>query len=36
MFVLAAVLALLISLIIVSLQTVKAAFKNPADSLRYE
>jgi putative ABC transport system permease protein len=36
MFVLAALLALLISLIIVSLQTVKAAFKNPADSLRYE
>lgn len=36
MFVLAAVLALLIALIIVSFQTVKAALKNPVDSLRYE
>ena len=36
MFVLAAVLALLIALIIISFQTVKAALKNPVDSLRYE
>jgi len=36
MFVLAAGLALLIALIIVSFQTVKAALKNPVDSLRYE
>jgi putative ABC transport system permease protein len=36
MFVLAAVLAVLIALLTVSLQTVKAALKNPIDSLRYE
>jgi putative ABC transport system permease protein len=36
MFVLAAVLAIMIALITVSFQTVKAALKNPADSLRYE
>ena len=36
MFVLAAGLALLIALIIVSFQTVKAALRNPVDSLRYE
>jgi putative ABC transport system permease protein len=36
MFVLAAVLALMIALITVSFQTVKAALKNPADSLRHE
>lgn len=36
MFILAAVLALLIALTIVSLQIVKTAFRNPADSLRYE
>jgi putative ABC transport system permease protein len=36
MFVLAAVLALVIALLTVSLQTVKAALKNPVDSLRYE
>jgi len=36
MFILAAVLALLIALTIVSLQTVKAAFRNPADSMRCE
>ena len=36
MFILAAVLALLIALITVSFQTVKAALKNPIDSLRYE
>ncbi len=36
MFVLAAVLALFIALVTVSIQTVKAALKNPIDSLRYE
>jgi putative ABC transport system permease protein len=36
MFALAAVLALLIALITVSFQSVKAALRNPADSLRYE
>ena len=36
MFVLAAVLAVFIALLTVSLQTVKAALKNPIDSLRYE
>jgi putative ABC transport system permease protein len=36
MFVTAAVLALAIALITVSLQTVKAALKNPVDTLRYE
>ena len=36
MFVLAAGLALFIALIIVSLQTVKAALRNPVDSLRYQ
>jgi len=36
MFILAAVLALLVALITVSFQTVKAALKNPIDSLRYE
>ncbi len=36
MFVFAAVLSLLIALITVSSQTVKAALKNPVDSLRYE
>jgi putative ABC transport system permease protein len=36
MFVLAAVLAVIISLITVSFQTVKAALKNPIESLRYE
>jgi len=36
MFILAAALALLIALITVSFQTVKAALKNPIDSLRYE
>jgi len=36
MFILAAVLALLIALITVSFQAVKAALKNPIDSLRYE
>jgi len=36
MFVLAAGLALLIALIIVSFQTIKAALRNPVDSLRYE
>jgi len=36
MFVLAAVLALVIALITVSFQSVKAALKNPVDSLRYE
>ncbi|MFC2156675.1 ABC transporter permease [Acidobacteriota bacterium] len=36
MFVPAAVLALLIAMATVSFQTVKAAFKNPADSLRFE
>jgi len=36
MFILAAVTALLIALITVSFQTVKAALKNPVDSLRYE
>jgi len=36
MFVLAAVLALVIALITVSFQTVKAALRNPVDSLRYE
>jgi putative ABC transport system permease protein len=36
MFVLAAVLALFIALVTVSFQTVKAALKNPVDSLRYE
>ena len=35
-FVLAAALALLIALMTVSFQTIKAALKNPADSLRYE
>jgi putative ABC transport system permease protein len=35
-FVLAAALALLIALMTVSFQTIKAAIKNPADSLRYE
>ena len=35
-FVLAAVLAVFIALLTVSLQTVKAALKNPIDSLRYE
>ncbi|MFC2167811.1 ABC transporter permease [Acidobacteriota bacterium] len=36
MFALAAGLAFLIALIIVSFQTIKAAIKNPVDSLRYE
>lgn len=36
MFVLAAVLALAISLLVVSMQTVKAALRNPIDSLKYE
>jgi putative ABC transport system permease protein len=36
MFVAGAVLALVIALITVSLQTVKAALKNPIDTLRYE
>jgi putative ABC transport system permease protein len=36
MFVLAAVLALLVALLTVSFQSVKAALKNPADALRYE
>ena len=36
MFVLAAVLAVITSLITVSLQTVKAALKNPIESIRYE
>jgi putative ABC transport system permease protein len=36
MFVLAAVLAVVIAFITVSFQTVKAALKNPIDSLRYE
>lgn len=36
MFVLASALAIVIALITVSFQTVKAALKNPADSLRYE
>jgi putative ABC transport system permease protein len=36
MFLLAAALAFFIALIIISLQTVKAALKNPVDSLRYE
>ena len=36
MFVLAAVLALLVALLTVSFQTIKAALKNPADALRYE
>ena len=36
MFVSAAVLAVVIALITVSIQTVKAALKNPIDSLRYE
>ncbi len=36
MFVSAAVLALAIALITVSLQTVKAALRNPVDTLRYE
>ena len=36
MFVLAAVLAVFIALLTVSIQTVKAALKNPIDSLRYE
>jgi putative ABC transport system permease protein len=35
-FVLAAALALLIALMTISFQTIKAALKNPADSLRYE
>jgi len=36
MFVLAAVLALLVALLTVSFQSIKAALKNPADALRYE
>jgi len=36
MFVFAAGLALVIALIIVSFQTVRAALKNPVDSLQYE
>jgi putative ABC transport system permease protein len=36
MFIAAAVLALAIALITVSVQTVKAALKNPVDTLRYE
>ncbi len=36
MFLLAAVLALFIALVTVSFQTIKAALKNPIDSLRYE
>lgn len=35
-FVLSAGLALLIALLTVSIQAIKAAFKNPVDSLRYE
>jgi putative ABC transport system permease protein len=35
-FVVAAVLALVISILVVSLQTVKAALRNPIDSLKYE
>ena len=36
MFILAAVLALIIALMTVSFHTIKAALKNPVDSLRYE
>ena len=36
MFFLAGILAFLIALTTVSFQTIKAAYKNPADSLRYE
>lgn len=36
MFILAAVLAVFIALLTVSFQTVKAALKNPIDSIRYE
>ena len=36
MFIVAAVLALVISVLVVSMQTVKAALKNPIDSLKYE
>jgi putative ABC transport system permease protein len=36
MFVLAAVLALLVALLTVSFQSIKAALKNPVDALRYE
>ena len=36
MFIMAAALALTISILVVSLQTVKAALKNPVDSLKYE
>jgi len=36
MFILAALLALIIALITVSFHTIKAALKNPVDSLRYE
>ena len=36
MFVIAAILALVISILVVSLQTVRAALRNPTDSLKYE
>jgi putative ABC transport system permease protein len=36
MFLLGTILAVLIALVTVSFQTVKAAFKNPVDSLRFE
>lgn len=35
-FLIAALLALMISILVVSLQTIKAALKNPVDSLKYE
>jgi len=35
-FLLSFILALLVSLVTISLQAVTAALKNPADSLRYE
>jgi putative ABC transport system permease protein len=36
LFVLAAVLAIVVALLTVSLQTLKAARSNPVDSLKYE